>query len=219
MPRSRVRTVVSRLLWAGRLTSSLVGLALLLAFAVGLGTTALAAVPGAPLRLGQSNTINAVTSLAGRSGAALLRLDNDGAGPALALQVEPGNPPLTVNAGAGKATNLNADRLDGLDEKAFARRLWAKVRYDGFLLQGTGATAATRQAVGAGFQYFVTFDRSVASCGYVASVGEDFSAYNPPGEIQAALATLASGRTDTVFVSIDGGTTTVARQFSLMVLC
>ena len=145
-------------------------------------------------------------------------LDNNGAGPALAVQVEPGKPPLTVNAGAGKATNLNADKLDGLDATGFAPRLWAKVRFDGTLLHGNGATSARREPAGAGFQYFVAFDRSVAACGYVATVGEDFAAYDPPGEIQAALATLPS-QTDTVFVSIDAGTTTVARQFSLMVLC
>ena len=31
------------------------------------------------------------------------------------LRVEPGKPPLTVNADAGKASNLDADELDGLD--------------------------------------------------------------------------------------------------------
>ncbi len=213
-----LRTLIARLLWLGRLTSALFGLVLLLGVALGLGTAALAAVPGDPLKLGQVNTINALTSLTGRSGTALLKLDNNGAGPALAVQVEPGKPPLTVNAGAAKATNLNADKLDGLDAGGFAPRLWAKVRFDGTLLHGNGATSARREPVGAGFQYFVVFDRSVAACGYVATVGEDFAAYDPPGEIQAALATLPS-QTDTVFVSIDAGTTTVARQFSLMVLC
>jgi len=33
------------------------------------------------------------------------------------------------------------------------------------------------------------------------------------------LATLGSGRTDTVFVAGDGGATTVARQFTLMARC
>ena len=37
--------------------------------------------------------------------------------------------------------------------------------------------------------------------------------------VQAALATLGSGRTDTVFVAGDGGATTVARQFTLMARC
>jgi hypothetical protein len=50
----------------------------------------------------------------------MLKVDNNGTGPALNLQVEPNRSPLTVKAGAGKAINLNADQLDGKDESAFA---------------------------------------------------------------------------------------------------
>ena len=37
----------------------------------------------------------------------------------LSLRVRPGDPPLTVNADAGTATNLSADKLDGKDATAF----------------------------------------------------------------------------------------------------
>ena len=132
MPRSRVRSTVSRLLWVGRLTSSLFGLALLLVLALELGPTALAAVPGDPLRLGQPNTTDALTSLTGSAATALLKLDNNGSGPALNLQVQPGRPPLEASADAGKALNLNADKLDGLDASALAEpRGYAHVDIEG----------------------------------------------------------------------------------------
>jgi hypothetical protein len=46
-------------------------------------------------------------------------LINGGLGAALSLRVRPGSPPLTVNAAAGTATNLSADKLDGKDSTAF----------------------------------------------------------------------------------------------------
>ncbi len=99
------------------------GVALLGGFAVGLAlvlgaaTTALAAVPGDPFELGQTNTINnALTKLAGSNAGTMLTVDNDSAASgarALDLRVEPGKQPLNVNAEAGKAGNLNADEVDG----------------------------------------------------------------------------------------------------------
>ncbi len=47
-------------------------------------------------------------------------MDNNGAGPALSLEAGAGKPPLVVNASAGKATNLDADTLDGKDSEQFA---------------------------------------------------------------------------------------------------
>jgi hypothetical protein len=41
---------------------------------------------------------------------------------ALGLTVAAGHSPITVTSGAGKATNLNADLLDGRDASAFVRR-------------------------------------------------------------------------------------------------
>lgn len=67
------------------------------------GGTAVAAT-GGTLLLGRSNTSGAQTNLA-----------NTGSGPVLSLSARSGQAPIGVSAAAGKATNLNADKLDGLD--------------------------------------------------------------------------------------------------------
>jgi hypothetical protein len=66
------------------------------------------AANGGNFLLGRSNTATAVTTLI-----------KSGVGPALQLVVPAGQPPLRVNATAGKATNLNADKLDGQNSSAF----------------------------------------------------------------------------------------------------
>lgn len=106
--------------------------------------TAAAAVLGDPLKLGIANSINALTTWSGSladkvvqiqntstaAGARALGLyskgpwgtasiANAGTGPALQLQVGAGRAPIMVNADAGKAINLNADKLDGQDSSAF----------------------------------------------------------------------------------------------------
>src|SRR3712207_1113316 len=51
-----------------------------------------------------------------------LQIDNnstDAAATALDLQVEAGKAPLKVSANAGKATNLDADKVDGKDSSDF----------------------------------------------------------------------------------------------------
>ncbi len=48
----------------------------------------------------------------------MLRLTNQGAGPALDLKVEAGSPPLKVNS-AEQVASLNADLLDGQEAAAF----------------------------------------------------------------------------------------------------
>ena len=106
-------------------TATMLGLAVLIAAVLGLGTAALAAVPGDPLKLGQRNAMDTLTILAGSANDALLSVENGSPGArgapasALALKVAPANPPLRVNAEAGTATNLSADELDGKDAGAF----------------------------------------------------------------------------------------------------
>lgn len=82
---------------------------------------ALAAIPGDPFRLGRINSINAVSHLVGSVTGPMLRIDNNGGGPALKLESNANRPPLVVNAAAGKAANLNADRLDGKDSGEFVQ--------------------------------------------------------------------------------------------------
>ncbi len=113
------RSTLDKVVRTGRVTVFTVGLAVVFAVVLGIGSTALAAVPGDPFRLGKVNAINAVSHLVGSTTGSLLRLDNNGTGSALQLLVEPGRQPMTVNADAGKATNLNADKLDGSSSADF----------------------------------------------------------------------------------------------------
>jgi hypothetical protein len=75
---------------------------------------------GDVLNLGQTNAVNAETTLQGNATGANLQLVQKGTGTALGIVVQKGKPPIRVSSGAGKATNLDADKLDGLDSKAFA---------------------------------------------------------------------------------------------------
>ena len=203
--------------------------------------TAAAAVPGDPFRLGVGNTINATTTLTGSVASRLLGItntsaaagaralllmsqaatstlyvENQGTGSGIQIRVADGRPPLTVNATAGKAANLNVDRIDGLDSTAFSRRLWAVVKDDGTLLRGVGATSV---AVGGG-GYFVRFNTDVSNCAYVATVGQAATAYFDPGEIQAHHSTGNGNATRDVYVAIsDTDTGAISRGFSLVVVC
>ncbi len=116
----------------------------IVALAIGLTaipTVALAAtdaVPGDPFKLGQSQRIDkASTVLEGtgqlNDGVLSLRKGAGGIGPVLKvtnaapgigrrgidITVPANQPPITVNADAGKASNLNADKLDGKSEEDF----------------------------------------------------------------------------------------------------
>lgn len=78
------------------------------------------------LVLGGINSAGATTTLKSGVNGAVLQVTNtnSAAGSSargLAIAVPAGRAPLTVSTTAGKATNLNADKLDGLDGAAFAR--------------------------------------------------------------------------------------------------
>jgi hypothetical protein len=94
-----LRNAARKVMWVGRATVFLVGLAVILALVLGVATAALGA-NGDFFRVGQSNFASAVSVL-----------DKSGAGPALRLLVDSGAP-LAVNSST-KVSNLNADRLDG----------------------------------------------------------------------------------------------------------
>jgi hypothetical protein len=115
-------TVLAATMWAGRATTFMVGLAVVLALTVGLASTALAGTGvGARFDLGKTNTVNAVTKLVGSVVGPSLQIDNnsaDAAATALDLQVEPGKAPMKVSSDA-KVANLNADKLDGIDSGSY----------------------------------------------------------------------------------------------------
>jgi hypothetical protein len=117
--------VFTRIWWLGRGTATIMGLAVMLAVVLGVGTTALAAVPGDPFRLGRINAVDAASGLVGSVNGAMLTIENKSPGskgapaPALSLKVAAGNPPLNVNPEAGTAAGLSADELDGKDSGQF----------------------------------------------------------------------------------------------------
>jgi hypothetical protein len=104
--------VLSTIWWLGKGTATMVGVAIMLALTVGLASTALAAVPGDPFKLGRTNTIDHISTLVGSASGALLKVDNEGSGPALDLQVEPDEAPMKVDSGT-KVADLNSDEVDG----------------------------------------------------------------------------------------------------------
>lgn len=117
-----IRRATSKILWVGRLTVFLVGIAVILALVFGAASTAFAS-NGDFLKLGSlKNTATKMTVLVSNvadTTRSALQIKNPAGGSALDLQVNGGAPPLKVNPEAGTATNLDADKLDGKDAAAF----------------------------------------------------------------------------------------------------
>jgi hypothetical protein len=80
---------------------------------VALGGTTYAAT-GGNFILGQSNSASSTTALSAGTTGPAFKVTNTSTGTAGSFNVAAGHPPLTVNSGT-KVTNLNADKLDGLD--------------------------------------------------------------------------------------------------------
>lgn len=73
---------------------------------------------GAVFNLGRTNSVNRTSVLTGNYSSRILQITNGGTGTALALTTRSNVPPMKVSSSA-KVSNLNADRLDGLDSSAF----------------------------------------------------------------------------------------------------
>lgn len=119
-----VKTIFSGVWRIGRVTALTLGLAVMLALVVGVASAAFGA-NGDAWRLGRANVATTITSLGGTLGVdgPMLRLTNNNPDPndtALDLQVQTGEAPMSVNS-TTKVSNLNADRLDGLDYTWFMR--------------------------------------------------------------------------------------------------
>ena len=102
-----IRSAAGKVMWVGRATVFLVGLAVILALVFGAATSAMGA-DGKPFLLGKRN----VATLASK-------LINRGEGPALSLRVGEGQPPLAVNSQA-RVANLNAATAGRADSAANA---------------------------------------------------------------------------------------------------
>ncbi len=117
-----MRSAVSKVMWVGRATVFLVGLAVILALVLGVASAAFGA-NGDAWRLGRSNVATAITNLGGQLGVngPMVRITNNNANAddtALALQVQSGEPPMRVNS-TTRVDSLNADLLDGQDASQF----------------------------------------------------------------------------------------------------
>jgi len=112
------RRVASKVMWVGRATVFLVGLAVILAVLLGLASAALAGTGvGAAFNLGKTNTVNRLSQLVGSTDNPMLRVTNKSSATdatALTLQVQPGHAPMRVNSST-QVAGLNADRVDGQD--------------------------------------------------------------------------------------------------------
>ena len=113
-----IRSAARKVMWVGRATVFLVGLAVIAAVVLGLAAAALAGTGvGGTFNLGRLNTVNQISRLVGSTDEPMLRVDNDSAGTnatALDLRVEPRHAPMKVDSST-KVDNLNADRVDGRD--------------------------------------------------------------------------------------------------------
>ena len=123
------KKVYKKVMFVGKATTFMVGLAVILALTVGLASTALAGTGvGARFDLGQTNTVDAITNLVGSVAGPNLVIDNNStnaSATALQLQVESGKAPMKVNSST-KVANLNSDMLDNLDSRAFVRSAYQK---------------------------------------------------------------------------------------------
>src|SRR5439155_12704097 len=125
----------------------------LIALFVALGGTTYAA-NGQSWILGHSNSADAATRLSAPIAARALQINNTGTGTGaggIGISVAAGKPPIVVSVGAGKAPNLNADKLDGFDSSVF-------VQGGGFLLSRAIAVPYSDQAPVLGLGSFFSVD-------------------------------------------------------------
>jgi len=113
--------------FAARLTGQIVRRRTTVAIALVIALTSSATAAAVSyMVLGATNTATATTTLRSAVNGAVLQLTSTNttggtSARGLGITVPAGRAPLTVNSTAGKATNLDVDKLDGLDSTRFAR--------------------------------------------------------------------------------------------------
>ena len=134
-----IRNAASKVMWVGRAAVFLVGLAVILALVFGVVSRALAhsGVDAKLFHLAHNNVATALTKLTGTLTAPVLKVDNNGNGPALSLEVGnqsvPANnvAPMKVNSNK-VVTNLNADKLDGKEPDQLPGTIAAIATFAGY---------------------------------------------------------------------------------------
>jgi len=96
------------------LAISVVGSPVIVAGATGVGVA---------LKMGVQNTVSAATTLTATTTGFAFTVKNQGTGGGISINVKTGKSPISVSAGAGKATNLDADKLDGLEGAQLQKRV------------------------------------------------------------------------------------------------
>jgi hypothetical protein len=190
-----------------RTTSMVVGLAVMVGLFAGVASLAVARTPSggetaSAILKGVSNTATATTTLI-----------NNGAGAALRLQVQPGNPPLTANPESGTATNLSADKVDGKDATAFVSATDGKAP-DSDKLDGKDSTEFLGATAKAADSDLLDGRDSTEFLGATAKAtdsdkldGKDSSDFAP-----ADTATAFTARTDSVTIPDDGSVVAVSKN-------
>jgi hypothetical protein len=117
-----LRSAASKVMWVGRATVFLVGLAVILALLFSAASMAFAR-DGQSFILGDRNVAQSLSTLV-----------KQGSGPALKLEVGSGAP-LAVNSST-KVANLNADKLDGKEPKQLPGSIAVTKRFAGALTPG-----------------------------------------------------------------------------------
>jgi hypothetical protein len=207
-----LRSAASKVMWVGRATVFLVGLAVILALVFGMASTAFGANGGNFILGSLNNSATAITKLSGTvGGGSALQVSNPSTASgstALDLQVASGKPPMKVNSGT-KVASLNADKVDGRDAP-----LWAVIRDNGTTARGFGATFS--QNIGSPGEYEVVFNRDVRSCAYIASLGDETTSTRY-GEVSAVQ---RFSKPNAVFVqTLNSGGGKADAAFHLAVLC
>jgi hypothetical protein len=139
-----IRSAAGKVAWLARATTTLLGLAIMLALVFGVATTAMSATGGNFL-LGKANGADRTSKLTASVAGPALTLVNqstEAAATALNISVASGKAPIKVNAAAGTATYLSADELDGKDSADFYAA-GSKVADSSHADQADSATNAT----------------------------------------------------------------------------
>ena len=173
-----LRSTVGKVMWVGRATVFLVGLAVILALLFGVASTAFAHKGNKGFfHLGHRNVSQAVSKLVGKVAGPSLFIGNGSEDPratALRLKVKPGKPPMKVNSDA-KVPKLNTDKLDGKDSASFLspERIYTVERDHtpgpNTILGGGASCDQEDQAISGGFRNVASTTQVLTSAADTAS--------------------------------------------------